>query len=286
MYNFKKKWLFCLIGFFLLTLWIYWGNSSIEISEIVIENKSIPKAFDDFKIVQISDLHNAEFGDNQKILLKKISEEKPDIIVITGDLIDSNHTDIKIAMLLVEGIVELAPVYFVTGNHEAWSQEYESLKNQLIQTGVNILDDEAIIIKYKNSTLQLIGLSDPDFTQSGDFYETNAIINTKLQDMIDKNSHYKILLSHRPELINIYSQNHIDLVLSGHAHGGQFRLPFIGGLLSPNQGIFPKYTEGKHTIAQTELIISRGLGNSIIPFRINNRPELVTIKLKYQTETK
>lgn len=269
--------LVCLI---VLLIWIYWGNNTIEVSQLRIEDKLIPESLNGFTIVHISDLHNKEFGKQQENLLKKIKEAKPDLIAITGDIIDSRSTDIKKALDLIEGAIKVAPIYFVTGNHEAWAEEYKDLKKHLEQTGVIILDDNMVNILEGNTAIQLIGLADPDFTVKSDLLnEVKAMVNTKLQNMVSTEASYRILLSHRPELIDVYEKNSINLVLSGHAHGGQFRIPFIGGLIAPDQGFFPKYTEGLYRVGETKLIVSRGLGNSIIPFRINNRPELVVITL-------
>lgn len=287
MYKRRKKQCICSVCILGLVLWLFWGNYSIEVTKMIIKDEHIPETFNNFKIVQISDLHNVEFGEGQKKLLKKINDADPDIIVITGDLIDSIHTDIEKAIKFVEGAIRIAPVYFVTGNHEAWLEKYEELEVQLIQTGVIVLDDKAITFERGESILQLIGVNDPDFIlQNEDFDKTNALFDKKLQDMVDMNSNYKILLSHRPELIDIYSHNNIDLVFSGHAHGGQFRFPFLGGLVAPNQGLFPEYTEGKYVVDQTEMIVSRGLGNSIIPFRINNRPEMIIVELNHVEKRK
>lgn len=150
------------------------------------------------------------------------------------------------------------------------------------QKGVSVLEDESVFLTQGENTIQLIGLADPDFTLPNDLFgEREAMINKKLQDIVIDNSYYSILLSHRPELIEIYSNNSINLVLSGHAHGGQFRIPLIGEIIAPDQGFFPKYTAGRYAVCQTQMVVSRGLGNSIIPIRINNRPELVVIELNH-----
>lgn len=269
----------CLIA---LTIWLYWGNNSIEVTRHIINDTLIPESFDDFTIVHVSDLHNKEFGKQQYKLLDKIKAENPDIIAITGDIIDSRRTNIEKALTLVKEAVKIAPVYYVTGNHEARTESYKELKKQLLQLGVIILDDNMVSVTKGNSTMQLIGLNDPDFNIKNDWFgETGAMIDSKLQNTVKKDSTYKILLSHRPELVDVYAKHSINLVLSGHAHGGQFRIPFIGGVIAPNQGFFPKFTEGMYNVDGTKMIVSRGLGNSVIPIRINNRPELITITLKH-----
>lgn len=283
MFRKRKKGIICFIIIMIVfALWLYWGNHSVQVTNIRVVDESIPEQFNGFVIAHISDLHNAQFGKNQQILLGKISDANPDIIVITGDLIDSNHTNIDVAIELVEGASELAPIYYVTGNHEAWSEDYPILRERLEQRGVSVLEDESVFLEQEENVIQLIGLTDPDFALPNDLFgEREAMINKKIQYIVIDNSYYSILLSHRPELIEVYSKNSINLVLSGHAHGGQFRFPLVGGLIAPDQGIFPKYTAGRYVVDQTQMIVSRGLGNSIIPIRINNRPELIVIELNH-----
>ncbi|MCR8997152.1 metallophosphoesterase [Brevibacillus sp. 7WMA2] len=278
----KKIVTILLVSLFAFSGWVYWGNTAIQTTKININNEKIPESFDGFTIVQVSDLHNAEFGNNQSRLLNAIKAVSPDFIAVTGDLIDSNHTDVAKAMEFINGAIEIGPVYYVTGNHEARSDQYAKLKQQMLEAGVIMLEDEGTTIKREGASIRLFGLNDPNFTATDDAYESTAMVDTKLKAMLSKNNEYTILLSHRPELFDIYAENSIDMVLSGHAHGGQVRLPFIGGLVAPNQGFFPKYSEGVHEKEQTKMIVSRGLGNSIIPVRINNRPELVVITLDHK----
>lgn len=257
-----------------------WGNSALMVSMVNISSDRIASAFSNFRIAQVSDLHNAEFGESNTELIELLSEHEPDIIVITGDLIDAGHTDIEIAFDFIKQAVQIAPVYFVTGNHEANFSHYDQFKTGLEASGVTVLEDEAIQLVHNNEMITLIGLSDSDFTIKGDmFNEAPAMVNTKLNSLIDDENSYTILLSHRPELFETYVCCGVDLVLCGHAHGGQFRLPFIGGLVAPNQGLFPKYDSGLYTDGRTNMVVSRGLGNSIIPFRFNNRPEVVLVEL-------
>lgn len=280
--NMKKHLKLCVISsiFFALLVYLIWGNTALTVSNIKISSSRIPIAFSGFRIAQVSDLHNAEFGKGNRKLLELLSESKPDIIAITGDLVDAGHTDIGVALDFAKEAVKIAPVYYVTGNHEASLSQYDELKIELKTIGVIVLEDEAVQLKHDTEEITLIGLSDPDFTIKGDvFREAPAMVRTKLSSLVDDESSYTILLSHRPELFESYARCSIDLVLSGHAHGGQFRLPFIGGLIAPNQGLLPQYDAGLYTSGSTNMIVSRGLGNSIIPIRFNNRPEVVVIEL-------
>ena len=278
----KTKIILCMLSaiIFALFIWTIWGNTALTVSNIKISSSHIPAAFSGFRIAQVSDLHNAEFGKNNTELLKLLSESRSDIIVITGDLIDANHTDVGIALGFAQESVRIAPTYYATGNHEAASPQYDTLKAGLEEAGVIVLEDEAVSLERNGETITLLGLGDPDFTVKGDMFgETSAMVSTKLRNLIDDESRYTILLSHRPELFETYTDGGIDLVFSGHAHGGQFRLPFIGGLAAPNQGLFPQYDAGLYTDGGTSMVVSRGIGNSIIPFRFNNRPEIVLVEL-------
>ena len=263
-----------------LIIWTLWGNTALEINEIIVTSDRIPSAFSGFRIAQVSDLHNAEFGEGNAELLQMLSECTPDIIVITGDLVDSSRTDIDVALAFAGEAAGIAPTYYVTGNHEAVISQYDVLKSGLEMAGVVVLEDEAISLEYDGESITLIGLSDPDATIKGDLFgEVPAMVSTKLRNLTNADSGYTVLLSHRPELFETYVSSGIDLVLSGHAHGGQFRLPFVGGLIAPNQGLFPKYDAGLYTGGETNMVVSRGIGNSIIPIRFNNRPEIVLIVL-------
>ncbi len=278
----KTRIMLCVIGtiFFILLIWTVWSNKALMVSTISISSSHIPAAFSGFRIAQVSDLHNSEFGKNNTELLKLLSESRPDIIAITGDLIDANHTDVGIALGFAQESVRIAPTYYVTGNHEAASPQYDTLKAGLEEAGVIVLEDEAVSLERNGETITLLGLGDPDFTVKGDMFgETSAMVSTKLKNLDDGEGGYTILLSHRPELFETYVNCSIDLVFAGHAHGDQFRLPFIGGLVAPNQGMFPQYDAGLYTDGSTSMVVSRGIGNSIIPFRFNNRPEIVLVEL-------
>ena len=274
-----KRYIFS-VALLTVIIWTIWGNTALMVNTVTVTAGRIPAAFSGFRIAQVSDLHNAEFGENNARLIGLLSESRPDIIVITGDLVDSGHTDIDIAVSFAEEADRIAPVYYVTGNHEARLSQYDRLRNGLEAAGVSMLEDRAVELERDGEKITLVGLSDPDFTVRGDvFGEVPAMVSTKLESLADTESSYTILLSHRPELFESYASSGIDLVLSGHAHGGQFRLPFIGGLVAPNQGLFPKYDAGLYTDGSTQMVVSRGIGNSIIPVRFNNRPEIVIVEL-------
>lgn len=264
-----------------LVIWTVWGNTALELNTYTVSSGRLPEAFDGYRIAHISDLHNTEMGKDNDKLLNMLREAKPDIIAITGDLIDSRNTDIEIALQFVEEAVKIAPCYYVTGNHEARVYEYfDDLKNGLTELGIIILEDERVDLDKNSETITLIGINDPSFKSDYLFGDSETVVETHLQELMNESYSFTLLLSHRPELFEIYVNNEVDLVLSGHAHGGQFRLPFVGGLVAPNQGLFPKYDAGLYTEENTNMIVSRGIGNSILPFRFNNRPEVILIELQ------
>ncbi len=212
-----------------LALWTVWENTALMLNEFSISSDRLPASFSGFRIADVSDLHNTEFGEDNVTLLQMLSESQPDIIVITGDLIDAQHTDIEIALSFAQESVKIAPTYYVTGNHEASSSQYDTLKAGLESAGVTVLEDEITYLEREGKTIALLGLSDPDFAIKGDLFgEVPAMVSTKLKNMLEQESSYSVLLSHRPELFETYAACGVDLVLSGHAHGGQFRLPFVG----------------------------------------------------------
>ena len=256
-------------------VWVAWTNLHITVSSYEIENPKLPAEFDGYKIAQISDLHNRDWGEK---LLKPLREEEPDLIVITGDLTDSRHEDFDSVLEFLEEALKIAPVYYVTGNHEAWMENYPALAEKMEEIGVNMLDDRSVFLEKGDSRINLIGLADPDFAER-DPSVHEAIIEKKLESLIKKGE-YNIVLCHRPELFSAYEAGGADLVLTGHAHGGQIRLPFLGAVYAPDQGFFPKYTAGVYSSGGTDMAVSRGLGNSVLSVRINNTPELVILTLR------
>ena len=281
----KKKFIFLAVAaavLVALVIWIAWGNTALELNTYTISSSKLPQSFDGYRIAHVSDLHNAEMGKDNETLLTMLRESDPDMIAITGDLIDSRHTDIEVALQFIQEAVKIAPCYYVTGNHEARVYEYDELKTGMEAAGVTILEDARTEISLEDETITLIGVNDPSYQTDYLFGDSETVMNTKLEDLHAENDGFTIVLSHRPELFDTYVDQNVDLVLSGHAHGGQFRLPFIGGLVAPNQGLFPEYDAGIYTEGNTNMLVSRGVGNSILPFRINNRPEVILIELQVE----
>jgi predicted MPP superfamily phosphohydrolase len=262
----------------LLGLFFIWQNNGIVITNYKYSNKKLPKGFDNFTIIQISDLHNKDFHGK---LSEKVKTINPDMIVITGDLIDRRNTKIDTAARFIEEIAQTAPLYYVSGNHEQLSEVFGELKETLDKLNVKIIDNSFVVLNRDGDKIGLMGIADPAVHQSESSYlwdDSSVYVRNSIEDLYkNTDTEFNILLAHRPELYYVYEEMEVDLVFSGHAHGGQVRIPFVGGLVAPNQGFFPKYTEGMYTNGITSMIVSRGLGNSIIPLRIFNRPELVVV---------
>lgn len=272
--------LFLVLCLTLGTLIVY-DNFKIDVTEYAIESVDLPKNFDGFKIVHLSDLHNTEFGNDNEKLLKIIKEQKPDAVFVTGDTIDGFYTNIQIPIELFKEILKICDVYFVVGNHESRVNIniYTEFINTLTEIGVIVLKDSCALIEKGEEKIQVIGLNDAS-EYKADYNSDYTVKITETINNLDDESFFSILLSHHPELFPEYKNTDIDLVFSGHAHGGQFRLPFIGGIIAPEQGLFPEFDAGVFNENNTTMIVSRGLGNSIVPVRINNSPEVVVVALK------
>ena len=230
-------------------------NKKLKVRKTTLKFNKLPQAFDNFKIAQVSDVHCDRIGYSDLSFIKKIKNFNPDIIVITGDILDSYNNDMDIAYNILSQLAIVAPCYFVSGNHELrLPEEYEQLKNRMKKLNITYLHNSKLFISKNNESINLVGVEDYNF--------------------------FNILLSHRPEKFPIYADIRYELIFSGHAHGGQWRIPFVGGIFSPSQGFFPKYTNGNYVLEDSTLIVSQGLGNSSFPIRINNRIELVLATLK------
>ncbi len=265
----------------MIALFLYVNNKWIIVTRHEVNSEKIAAAFDELKIMHLSDLHDATFGKNQTRLIQQIKNEKPDVIFFTGDFIDSNRYKLGRSLKLIDGIKEIAPIYYVTGNHEVATNRTNEIIQSLQARGVHVLQNGWKHIRKESDSLVIAGIHDPLMNGLENKTEA-AIIDENIEKALadSEPASFRILLSHRPEFLSVYAKNNIDLVFSGHAHGGQVRIPFLGGLLSPGQGILPKYTSGIIKKQKTNVVISRGLGNSIMPFRIFNFPEIIVVTLK------
>lgn len=252
-----------------LLLFCNFQNKHLETTHYTYKAEQLGADLEGYRIVQISDLHNAKFGKNNQKLVDRIRECAPDMIVLTGDLVDSNHTNVDRAVQFVDEIVKICPVYYVTGNHEYWLEksEYDELMDGLASVGVVILDNQVVEISRGDAKFRLVGLDD------------RSLADGTLEALLSDEKELTVVLAHEPQYFARYAGTGVDLVLSGHAHGGQFRLPFVGEIVAPDQGFLPGYTAGEYYMNGTEMIVSRGLGNSVIPVRLFNYPEIVCVEL-------
>lgn len=277
----KYKNLMYILIAFILIVFLWAQNNILTITNFEYRSKKVPPEFDNFKILQISDLHNKQFGKGQRKLIEKTKNLNPDVIVITGDLIDKNRTnqqDLNVCLKYLQEAVNLSPVYFVTGNHEGSSYVYKDLKKQMKDLGVHVLDNKKEKIFRSGSWINIAGVSDISFFK--DWNDIEAF-ESNLGDLINEGEELNVLLSHRPSLFKSYVDAHVDLALTGHNHGGQIVIPFIGGIINVNDNKDTKgMISGRYEENDTTMIISRGLGNSLFPLRFLNYPELVLITLK------
>lgn len=231
------------------------------------------KIEDGFTVAVVADLHNHRFGEDNAELIAVIAEEKPDIIAIVGDIIIRKNPDISVVRPLIEGLCKIAPVYFAFGNHEEAMLDTTDILFEIEDSGATILSQECEDIEINGELIRIGGLdSNPDPGCPG----------RKFLDeyFFEEEDVFKLLLCHKPEFLHYFMQCDIDLVLCGHAHGGQIILPGGQGVYSPEQGWWPKYTEGLYKSETATMIITRGLGNAIWIPRINNASELVIVKVK------
>lgn len=237
------------------------------------ETEQLPDSFDGFRVVQVSDLHDAKFGERQQRLIDKVAEQHPDVIFLTGDLIDSNRYNLEQSLDAVRAFVKIAPVYYVLGNHEVATNLMDDIYAAFEQLGVQTLKNEAVTLERNGETIAIAGIEDP-------------LMNIRTEEMLKKAlqnvpaERFTLLLAHRPEMLEQYAKTSVNVVFTGHAHGGQIRIPFVGGLVAPGQGYFPKYTSGRFDEQHTTMYVSRGLGNSTVPYRIFNVPEIIVVDLK------
>jgi predicted MPP superfamily phosphohydrolase len=259
------------LGFFMFKF-----VSGIEVTNYNVVSNKLSSEFDGFKIVQVSDFHNGTFDDSQQTLINKVKNQKPDIITITGDIIDESTPNLDTVSKLLDELIKISPVYYVSGNHDVWYPNYSELQKLLVNKGVILLDNKKTILKRGNSHINLYGIGDPNVWDSSG---AEKYVKREIS-VLKPNEGFNILLFHRANMFDTLKGNGYQLILSGHMHGGQVQIPFIGGLRSPHGTWFPKYAQGKWEQDGTTMIVSRGLGNIVWAPRILNPPEIVAVTLK------
>lgn len=260
-----------IVGIYLLFQWA----SGIGVSHYTIKSSALPAEFNGFKIVQISDLHCARFGDRQEGLITRIKAEKPDIIVLTGDIMDDGIGDMESISMLLDGITPLAPVYSVSGNHDKWYSGFKDFQKLLEDKKVILLENRDEKIDRNGARINITGIGDPNVW---DDRKAEQYLEKYLNELKPSGG-YNILLFHRANMFAGIKGKGYQLVLAGHMHGGQVQIPFVGGAKSPHGQWFPKYAQGKYEEEGTVMIVSRGLGNVVVVPRVLNPPELVVVTL-------
>ena len=226
------------------------------------------------RCVLVTDLHSCYYGKNQKNLIERIDKENPDIIFLGGDIFDDKIDDDN-AVIFLEEISKKYKCFYVSGNHEYWSERCDEMKDKVRSLGITVLEGDCETIEINGKTIDVCGVDDPTRLTNSQFKEQLNKAYAKTSE-----DHYKILLTHRPEQTDFYALYDYDLILSGHAHAGQIRIPFINiGIYAPNQGLFSKYVSGIYTLENgSRLIVSRGLARESTPApRFFNHPEIVVI---------
>lgn len=249
------------------------SREDLEISRYEVNSKKLPESFDGFKIVQLSDLHGAEFGEDGMELVEKVKELEPDIIALTGDFV-TDEGDLAAVKKLAGRLTELCPVYFVSGNHEFGSGLAIKVRNILERAGVKYLSNEYLTISRGEDEILLGGVEDP--LAYADMLSPDELAQ-KMNDAAP--DAFKILLGHRNYWMTEYPELPVDLIFCGHAHGGLIRIPGVGGLIGTDRRLFPDFDAGQFNNGRYTLIVSRGLGNSVPIPRVFNRPEIVCVEL-------
>ena len=270
----------------LLALFLWWQDFGLRTTRYTVTSERLPSGFDGFRILQISDYHNSRPLEEK--IVSTVMGETPDMILFTGDLADSRHTDIPAALKLAERTAPAAPAYYVSGNHEARLEQYPFVREKLMSYGIRVLEDSKTVIRRGDDAITLIGLRDPRFygleggeRSEGKHTKSGYLYISRMEALMKGEEGFTVIAAHRPEFLPEYSRAGADLVFTGHSHGGQFSIPFTDiGVFVPNQGLFPKYAAGLKEERGTVEIISRGLGNSAFPFRLFNRPEIIIVTLK------
>lgn len=271
----KRTWLTPLLILALLAALLafaVWDSAEhLQLTEYTVSSDRCPDGFDGFKIIQLSDLHGSDFGDR---LVEQVRRQEPDIIALTGDFV-TDSGDLEAVRALVPELVKICDVYFVSGNHEFGSRLADEVRGIMEDAGVRYLGNDAVVLECNGDSIVLAGVEDPlAYADMPSPPELMAELDDKYPDS------YKILLGHRNYWMEEYPELPVDLILSGHAHGGLVRLPGVGGLIGTDRTLFPDYDAGLYENGRYTMIVSRGLGNSVPIPRLFNRPEIVSIILK------
>lgn len=272
----KKKMVFIICILLLVSILISAFDTRLKTVTYTIKTQKIAE---EIKLVFVTDLHSCYYGKNQRKLLNKIEQYQPDAVLLGGDIFDDVQDDVN-ANVFIESVVKKYSTYYVSGNHEWWSDRMYDMFDYLTSKGVTALRGDMDTITVGKDTLAIFGIDDPEVNVYDPTFKSWEEQLKQAGQKLEGNC-FNLLLAHRPEYVEKYFEYGFDAVLSGHAHGGQFRIPFVmNGLYAPNQGLFPKLTGGVYDFDGKKLIVSRGLAreSTRLP-RVFNRPELVFVNL-------
>ena len=274
MNSIKKAALFLLLLAALVSF-LYFQNFALQRETCSVFSSSLPRSFEGFRVLQLSDLHGRLFGTDSAGLLKAVRKSTPDIICLTGDLFDES-TDLSMLPPLLEGLTAIAPTFYVTGNHEWQVEGLGEILKQMEDLGVTVLENEYVLLEKDDERIVIAGVHDP----CGPYdQKTPHELMAEIRQEVGEEA-YVLMLAHRNDTIDLWAELGADLVLTGHCHGGVVRLPFVGGVFGTGRELFPEYDAGLYEKDGTFLYVSRGLGYSNIPFRLFNRPHLPILVLK------
>lgn len=254
---------------------LLWGNCSLQTTETALVSPALPPAFDGLRIVELADLHGRVFGRGSRRLLAAVRRAEPDLICIDGDLFDE-HTDLAMLPPLLRGLCAIAPVYYVTGNHEWRVPGLRGILAQMRACGVTVLQDDWRVLRRGEDALVLAGTDDPCGPAER---KTPAELIADIRAEAGEAA-FLLLLTHRNDQLPQWSALGVQAVLAGHCHGGVVRLPFVGGLFGTDRRLFPAWDAGLYRQGETALYVSRGLGYTNVHFRLFNRPEVAVIVLR------
>ena len=280
-----RHFLACIFLFLLAAFLIYLDNTLVKLTHYTVRSSEIPQEFDGFKIIQLSDIHGAEFGNGNSRLINKVKRARPDIILITGDIV--NNTDdnaIEVFESIMTGLDGVAPMYAVTGNHDEMDSEFYSYIDKWEnEHNIRWLDNETVTLTRDGRSIYLSGIADPNIWNG-------AVCDEKIKEItasMDAPDGYNILMFHRADMLDLFIDSQYDIAFSGHLHGGQWRIPFVGGLISPNMDFFPEYSGGRYERGGKTFIVSCGIGNKqtfpgteIMVPRVFNMAEIVEVTLE------
>ena len=271
----KIRRLLALLALFALAAgFVYWQNFTLQVEPVELFFESLPPQFDGLRVAELSDLHGRSFGKNNVRLLRTLQKARPDMICICGDLFDEK-TDLTMLEPLLTGLTDIAPVYYVTGNHEWQVKNLREILQKMRAWGVTVLENEGRVLSRGGAEMVVAGVHDP----CGPYdMKTPAALVCELRSA--QGNDFILMLSHRNDELAMWSQLGVQLVLSGHCHGGVVRLPFVGGVFGTRRELFPEYDAGVYRQDGTTLFVSRGLGYTNVHFRLFNRPHVPIMILR------